>query len=110
MFQRTPSSVDWRGNKPTDPEWWASLQPGWQRERRENFSAMVAGQPVEDDLVDDGWTDIFRNVVSSPKGANRPKTKEERNRVVELADFQKMNQIRARVDDDGRATRRPPRR
>src|SRR6185436_13927361 len=37
VFQRTPSSVDWRRNKPTDPEWFASLQPGWQRERRENF-------------------------------------------------------------------------
>jgi cyclohexanone monooxygenase len=99
VFQRTPSSVDWRGNKPTDPEWWASLQPGWQRERRENFGAMAAGHPVEVDLIDDGWTNIFRNVVSSPKGANRPKTKEERNRVVELADFRQMNRLRQRVDD-----------
>jgi cyclohexanone monooxygenase len=99
VFQRTPSSVDWRGNKPTDPEWWATLQPGWQRERRENFGAMAAGHPVEVDLIDDGWTNIFRNVVSSPKGANRPKTKEERNRVVELADFRQMNRLRQRVDD-----------
>ena len=97
VFQRTPSSVDWRRNKPTDPEWFASLQPGWQRARRENFGAMAAGQPVEVDLIDDGWTNIFRNVVSSPKGENRPKTKEERNRVVELADFRQMNTIRQRV-------------
>jgi len=99
VFQRTPSTVDWRGNKPTDPEWWASLQPGWQRERRENFGAMAAGHPVEVDLIDDGWTNIFRNVVSSPKGANRPKTKEERNRVVELADFRQMNRLRERVEE-----------
>jgi len=99
VFQRTPSSVDWRGNKPTDPSWWASLQPGWQRERRENFGALASGQPVEVDLVDDAWTDIFKNVVTAPKGENRPHTREERNRVVELADFRKMNQIRQRVAD-----------
>jgi cyclohexanone monooxygenase len=97
VFQRTPSSVDWRGNKPTDPDWWAGLEPGWQRERRENFGAMAAGHPVEVDLIDDGWTHIFKNVVSSPKGENRPKTKEERNRVVELADFRQMNRLRERV-------------
>ncbi len=99
VFQRTPSSVDWRGNKPTDPEWWETLQPGWQRERRENFGALASGQPVEVDLVNDAWTDIFRNVVTAPKGANKPKTREERAQILELADFRKMNQIRQRVDD-----------
>jgi cyclohexanone monooxygenase len=99
VFQRTPSSVDWRGNKPTDPEWWESLGPGWQRERRENFGAMAAGHPVEVDLIDDGWTHIFKHVVSSPKGPDRPKTKEERNRVVELADFRQMNRLRQRVEE-----------
>ncbi|MDE0349130.1 MAG: NAD(P)/FAD-dependent oxidoreductase, partial [Gammaproteobacteria bacterium] len=38
VFQRTPSSVDARGNSPTDEDWYRSLQPGWQRERRENFA------------------------------------------------------------------------
>jgi cyclohexanone monooxygenase len=97
VFQRTPSSVDWRRNKDTDPDWWASLQPGWQRERRENFGALASGQPVEVDLVDDGWTNIFRNVVTAPKGENKPKTREERDRVVELADFRQMEQLRRRV-------------
>jgi cyclohexanone monooxygenase len=99
VFQRTPSTVDWRGNKPTDLDWWASLKPGWQRERRENFGAQASGQAVEVDLIDDGWTDIFRNVVTAPKGVNRPRTKEERNRVVELADFRKMEVLRRRVAD-----------
>ena len=67
VFQRTPSSVDLRGNKPTDPEWAKSLQPGWQRARRENFNNMVIGLPVEEDLVNDGWTDIFRNLSSAAK-------------------------------------------
>jgi cyclohexanone monooxygenase len=98
VFQRTPSSVDWRRNRPTDPAWWSSLQPGWQRERRENFNAVSMGQPVEVDLVDDGWTDIFR-AISSPKGEARPRTKQERDRLVELSDFRKMEEIRRRVDD-----------
>jgi cyclohexanone monooxygenase len=97
VFQRTPSSIDWRRNRPTDPDWWASLQPGWQRERRQNFNALASGQPVEVDLVDDGWTDIFRS-ISSPKGANRPRTKEERNRIVEYTDYLKMEQLRGRID------------
>ena len=29
VFQRTPSSIDVRGNKPTDPDWAKSLTPGW---------------------------------------------------------------------------------
>jgi cation diffusion facilitator CzcD-associated flavoprotein CzcO len=34
VFQRTPSSVDVRDDWPTDPEWAASLEPGWQAKRR----------------------------------------------------------------------------
>ncbi|MBS0560263.1 MAG: NAD(P)/FAD-dependent oxidoreductase [Proteobacteria bacterium] len=35
VFQRTPSAIDIRDDVPTDPDWAASLKPGWQRERRE---------------------------------------------------------------------------
>jgi cyclohexanone monooxygenase len=96
VFQRTPSTVDWRRNASTDPEWWTSLQPGWQRQRRDNFNDIASGRPVDVDLVNDGWTDIFR-AISSPKGSNRPRTKEERDRAVELQDFAKMEQLRMRV-------------
>jgi cation diffusion facilitator CzcD-associated flavoprotein CzcO len=34
VFQRTPSSIDIRNDRPTDPEWQAKLQPGWQEARR----------------------------------------------------------------------------
>ena len=34
VFQRTPSSVDLRGNSQTDPEWYESQEAGWQRARR----------------------------------------------------------------------------
>ena len=34
VFQRTPSSVDIKKDWPTDPEWAAKLEPGWQANRR----------------------------------------------------------------------------
>src|SRR6185437_5502228 len=37
VFQRTPSTVDNRNNRPTDAAWAASLEPGWQQERMVNF-------------------------------------------------------------------------
>ena len=43
VFQRTPSSIDVRANRPTDPEWAASLQPGWQQQRMDNFNILVSG-------------------------------------------------------------------
>ncbi len=63
VFQRTPSSIDVRDNRPTDPEWAASLQPGWQTDRMQNFNALVSGQPQPVDLVDDGWTDIIGKLL-----------------------------------------------
>ncbi|MCE2764765.1 MAG: NAD(P)/FAD-dependent oxidoreductase, partial [Ilumatobacteraceae bacterium] len=38
VFQRTPALVGKRNNKPTDPEWFRTLQPGWQAERIANFT------------------------------------------------------------------------
>ena len=100
VFQRTPSSVDLRGNKPTDPEWAKTLKPGWQRERRENFSDIVIGRPFKEDLVNDAWTDIFRNLQTMvPLGDRNRDAPENAAELAEIADFQKMNQIRARVDN-----------
>jgi cyclohexanone monooxygenase len=97
VFQRTPSSVDIRGNKPTDPEWASSLKPGWQRERRHNFAAIVEGRPFEEDMVADSWTDMFRALQNVP--GKEKLSPQELGRELELADFRKMNQIRSRVDE-----------
>ncbi|MFN0025856.1 MAG: flavin-containing monooxygenase [Acidimicrobiales bacterium] len=104
VFQRTPSSVDIRNNTPTDPKWVASLQPGWQQERMENFNVCVEGGDVEVDMVADGWTDIFRNLTGkvakqASQKLGRRLTPQERGQLMELADYQKMNQVRARVDE-----------
>jgi cyclohexanone monooxygenase len=96
VFQRTPSSIDVRANRPTDPEWAKTLAPGWQKRRMDNFNILVSGGFQEEDLVADGWTDIIRNLlILAGNGAGSPKEAAE---LVQLADFKKMEQIRARVD------------
>ncbi len=99
VFQRTPSSIDERGNRPTDPEWVKTLTPGWQKRRMENFNVLVSGGNQEVDLVNDGWTDIIRNLGGLLIGKkDSEKSPQELVRLTEIADFKKMNQIRARVD------------
>ncbi len=99
VFQRTPSSVDLRRNRPTDQEWVKTLKPGWQKRRMDNFNILVSGGEQDEDLVGDGWTDIFRNLgglLPAKVGGNL--SKKERAELIELSDFKKMNEIRARVD------------
>ncbi len=98
VFQRTPSSVDVRDNRRTDLEWAASLHQGWQRERMENFNTLTSGGVVEKDLIQDGWTEIIRNLVSMAKFRGTGVDWGDVPKLMEIADFQKMNQIRARVD------------
>jgi len=97
VFQRTPSSIDIRNNQETDPEWFATLEPGWQREWLMNFTTLQTGGFTDEDLVMDGWTDISQRI---------------RDKAIENGDFseagllkayhdsddEKMSEIRARVD------------
>jgi len=101
VFQRTPSSIDERGNRPTDPKWVKTLKQGWQKHRMENFNVLVTGGFQDQDLVNDGWTDIIRNLgglLIARNNTNSAVSPEEIMRLAEIADFKKMNQIRARVD------------
>ncbi|MDA3039584.1 MAG: NAD(P)/FAD-dependent oxidoreductase [Actinomycetota bacterium] len=104
VFQRTPSSVDVRNNRETDQEWAKTLQPGWQQERMDNFNLVVSGADVEEDMVKDGWTDIFRNLTGivakqASRELGRRLTGAERAELMELSDYRKMNQVRNRVDE-----------
>ena len=99
VFQRTPSSVDVRANRPTDQAWAASLKPGWQKERMENFNILCSGGIVEEDLVKDGWTEIIRNLVSMANYRGKDTNWDEVPKMMELADFKKMEQIRARAEE-----------
>ncbi len=103
VFQRTPSSVDERNNRETDPEWAASLEPGWQQARMDNFNILVSGGDQEQDLVADGWTDIFRNLTgiaakTASRKLGRRLTSREKGELMELADYRKMNTVRSRAE------------
>jgi cation diffusion facilitator CzcD-associated flavoprotein CzcO len=100
VFQRTPSSVDVRDNRPTDPEWFAEIAtPGWQRRWLENFTANQSQGIAVQDLVMDGWTDIARRVRSKilalPPEDLSPAIMMA---AFEDSDYEKMTEIRARVD------------
>ena len=97
VFQRTPSSIDVRDNRPTDPEWAKSLQPGWQQARMDNFNALVSGVPQAEDLVNDGWTDIIGNFLAIMRKQTEAGAATDLAQTMQLADFKKMEQIRARV-------------
>ena len=104
VFQRTPSSIDVRNNGKTDPEWAANLKPGWQKERMDNFNIQVSGGDQEVDLINDGWTDIFRNLTGiaaklASRKLGRRLTGAERAELMELSDYKKMNFIRDRAED-----------
>jgi cation diffusion facilitator CzcD-associated flavoprotein CzcO len=91
VFQRTPSAVGERNNGPTDAEWYASLQPGWQAERIRNFTQAVTGKKPEQNLVADGWTEVMwedtQSVAATPEQAE----------ALEQSDFDTMEALRQRV-------------
>ena len=101
VFQRTPSSVDVRDNQPIDPDWFAGVTgPGWQQRWLENFCAnMSAGELPGEDLVNDGWTDLAKRIrgrITAPRSG--PAGFQDLLNEFELADAEKMTEIRARVD------------
>ncbi|MBI2801793.1 MAG: NAD(P)/FAD-dependent oxidoreductase [Gammaproteobacteria bacterium] len=99
VFQRTPSSVDERRNSPTNPEWFKTLTPGWQRDRNDNFTKLLVGVAVEEDLVNDGWTELFKSLGQLLDGSGAADlTDAELKQLGEILDFQHDNRIRARVD------------
>ena len=104
VFQRTPSSIDVRNNRETPDDFADSLESGWQYRRMENFNRLVIGAKADVDLVNDGWTDIFRNLTgiaakTASEKLGRRLTGSEKARLMELADYKKMETIRRRADD-----------
>jgi cyclohexanone monooxygenase len=95
VFQRTPSAVATRDNRPTEVDWFKSLEPGWQMERMENFLNIVSGTPQAENLVDDGWTWNFENLKRLERADTQGLSPEE---FLERADFAHMEKLRARVE------------
>ena len=94
VFQRTPCSVDVRGNRPTDSEWIASLQPGWQKERVKNFSYWTSGIRQGEDLIADSWTNLLSQPTAVAGGVVKQVDPEE----MQKAEIMKMESVRQRVE------------
>jgi cation diffusion facilitator CzcD-associated flavoprotein CzcO len=92
VFQRTPSSIDPRGNRPTDTQWAKSLKPGWQKDRMDNFSAVTLGGSANVDLVNDGWTAIIRD-TAAPIGDSDAMNSDE----IKRRQFARMEQTRQKI-------------
>ena len=81
VFQRTPSSIDVRDDWPTDPEWAAKLEPGWQAERR---AKAIAGPPLTE--------------KQRARRASMPR--EEKIRRQENANIDYMMRIHRRIEEE----------
>ena len=97
VFQRTPSAIGVRGNRPTPPDFADRLAPGWQRERMDNFQAMMLGRSVATDLIDDGWTHDYGPAQHPPRWEGM--TPAEYMRNAEEFDFKIMEAHRHRVEE-----------
>lgn len=103
VFQRTPSSVDARGNTPTDPEWVKTLKPGWQNERKRNFHRWSPFEGVvfdEPDQVCDFWTELGRNMTARIAAMDDPAsvTIEQIMALREEEDYRLMERLRRHIE------------
>lgn len=98
VFQRTPSSIDVRNNHDIDPEWFTTLEPGWQTKWLMNFTTLQTGGFAEEDLVQDGWTDITKRIRDKVLSSGMEFNRENFIKAYEDSDDEKMTEIRSRVD------------
>lgn len=102
VVQRTPSAVDRRNNRSTDPTWWEqNIQKdgaGWQRRRMTNFNAFTCNEkPLPaNNLVADGWTEMpsFSLLIGGPQSLDPEYIDQMRS-----VDAGRQQRVRARVHD-----------
>jgi cyclohexanone monooxygenase len=101
VFQRTPSSVSPRGNAPTDPEWFSSLQPGWQQALHQEFDRVLKdGRPESPILQSETVLTMAMNADRILSQLDPEElTPEVLAEVVDLADHMTMGGARDRVDE-----------
>ncbi len=107
VFQRTPSSVDVRANAPIDPEWFSE-------HRDTRLAAALAGEFHREPgrrhrggrSRQDGWTDLSRRIRAKIMDLPREqRTPQNMLAAFEDSDFEKMEEIRARVDSRRQGSR-----
>ena len=97
VFQRTPSAIGERGNRPTQKGFGDTLEPGWQKARMDNFQAIMIGRGAEVDQVDDGWTHHYAVVNNPPRQKGMSLAEFIEN--AESIDFKIMDEHRRRVEE-----------
>lgn len=98
LFQRTPSTIGARNNRPTDMDWFKSQEKGWLRKRRDNFlSNITPGAHPTSDEIQDGWTDFFKRVGARIGAAKKAGGPVDPNEIFQQVDFEKMEEMRARI-------------
>jgi cyclohexanone monooxygenase len=100
VFQRTPSYVSERDNRPTDPDWAQSLKRGWQDARRRNNAGTLMGFPSGvEDLVCDSWSEVSRNLQATLDAMGNPKLAPEKMRELrEMEEFKVTQRVRHRIE------------
>jgi cyclohexanone monooxygenase len=72
---------------------------GWQRRWMENFASTQTGRMPDEDLVQDGWTDlaqrIRKRIMTIPPNELTPERMMD---AFEESDYEKMEEIRSRID------------
>lgn len=104
VFQRTPSSIGYRNQQPTDPvEFKTNIatKPGWQLERMTNFDVLAQGEQADNTSLTDGWTKLrtfaaFTGRTDAPEMTPDMIPKHIENYLELDAPFQER--IRSRVD------------
>lgn len=112
VFQRTPSAVGIRNNRPTTEEFVREClsKPGWQQERNGNFydcTQSIRGPSDGVDLVKDGWTDLIGAALANAKtlmeqmkepNADANKLMKDMQAIAAKTQFQQAEHIRRRVE------------
>ncbi len=93
VFQRTPCSVDVRGNRPTDVDWIKAQPPGWWQKRVENFTNWTSGIQDGEDMVSDSWTNLLGEPTAVAGGVVGEVDPQEMLR----AELRKMESVRQRI-------------
>ena len=103
VFQRTPASVDERGQRLTDSSWWAETanKPGWQKQRNCNFISQIVDtySKPPTNAVADKWTEMasYSALVGSPTQVTL-ETIPYHMANLHAIDLPRQDRIRARVD------------
>ncbi len=106
VVQRTPASIDYRGQRATDPEWFrknVATSAGWQRERLRNFHQHhTTGKQPAVNLVDDAWTHAIGMVAAGGNSVG-PKSMDEVPGYLQklrAIDMERQNRLRKRVEQE----------